>query len=99
MALKSRSLSHAQVQRSTSAPRRSSARITRTVGVCGGDPCIAGTRIPVWVLYRARQLGATDRKILRMYPRLKTADLKSAWAYVQAHPDEIERMIRENEDW
>jgi uncharacterized protein (DUF433 family) len=23
--------------------------IERTPGVCGGDACIAGTRIPVWV--------------------------------------------------
>jgi hypothetical protein len=27
--------------------------IDTTVGVCGGDPCIVRTRIPVWVLEQA----------------------------------------------
>jgi len=27
-------------------------------GVCGGEPCIVRTRIPVWVLEQARRLGA-----------------------------------------
>jgi hypothetical protein len=28
--------------------------IDSTPGVCGGDPCIVRTRIPVWVLEQAR---------------------------------------------
>ena len=64
----------------TTRPRR----IQRTPGVCGGDPCIAETRIPVWVLYQARQFGASDTKLLRMYPGLKRTDLKHAWQYVLA---------------
>jgi len=28
--------------------------ITKTPGVCGGDACVEGTRIPVWVLVQAR---------------------------------------------
>jgi uncharacterized protein (DUF433 family) len=34
--------------------------IERTPGVCGGDACIAGTRIPVWVLEGFRRLGWTE---------------------------------------
>jgi len=30
--------------------------IDSTPGVCGGEPCIVRTRIPVWLLVRARQL-------------------------------------------
>jgi hypothetical protein len=30
-------------------------------GVCGGDPCIVRTRIPMWVLEQGRQLGTTKR--------------------------------------
>ena len=58
--------------------------IESTPGVCGGDPCVAGTRIMVW--------------LLDAYPTLRVVDLVNSWAYVGAHPDEIERQIRENEE-
>lgn len=66
--------------------------------VCGGDPCIVRTRIPVWALERARQLGSSEADILRAYPRLRAEDLANAWGYVRSHRDEIERQIRENEE-
>jgi uncharacterized protein (DUF433 family) len=66
-------------------------------GVVGGEPCIVRTRIPVWALVRARQLGATEAEVLRSYPSLRAEDLVHAWAYYEAHRDEIERQIRENE--
>ena len=28
--------------------------------VCGGEPCIVRTRIPVWVLAQARRLGTSE---------------------------------------
>ena len=31
--------------------------IESTPGVCGGEPCIVRTRIPVWVLVQAKRLG------------------------------------------
>ena len=39
-------------------------RITKTPGVCGGDACIRGHRIPVWGLVRYRQLEMSDAGIL-----------------------------------
>ena len=66
-------------------------------GVCGGDPCIVRTRIPVWVLEQYRRLGASDADLLWAYPALRAADLANAWAYVRAHRDEIEQQIRANE--
>jgi uncharacterized protein (DUF433 family) len=66
-------------------------------GVCGGDPCIVRTRIPVWALEQYRRLGASDLDLLRAYPALRAADLANAWAYVRAHRDEIEQQIRANE--
>ena len=71
--------------------------IESTPGVCGGEPCIVRTRIPVWVLERARQLGTSEADLLRCYPTLRAEDLANAWAYVRAHRDEIEQEIRENE--
>ena len=72
--------------------------IESTPGVCGGEPCIVRTRIPVWVLARARQLGTSEADLLRCYPTLRAEDLANAWAYVRAHRDEIEQEIRENEE-
>ena len=71
--------------------------IDSTPGVCGGEPCIVRTRIPVRVLEQARRLGVSEADLLRAYPTLRAEDLTNAWAYVRAHREEIERQIRENE--
>lgn len=67
-------------------------------GVSGGEACIVRTRIPVWVLVRARQLGTTEAELLRSYPTLRAEDLANAWAYYRGHRDEIDQQIRENEE-
>lgn len=71
--------------------------IDSTPGVCGGEPCIVRTRIPVWVLEQARRLGASEADLLRSYPALRAEDLANAWAYVRSHRDEIDVQIHENE--
>jgi len=65
--------------------------------VCGGEPCIVRTRIPVWLLEQARRLGTSEAELLRSYPTLRAEDLANAWAYVRSHREEIERQILENE--
>ncbi len=65
--------------------------------ICGGEPRIVRTRIPVWLLEQARRLGTSEAELLRSYPTLRADDLANAWAYVRAHRDEIEQEIRENE--
>jgi uncharacterized protein (DUF433 family) len=65
--------------------------------ICGGEPCIVRTRIPVWVLIQARKLGTSEAEILRAYPTLRAEDLTNAWAYYRGHRDEIEQQIEENE--
>ena len=71
--------------------------IESTPGVCGGEPCIVRTRIPVWILVQARRLGASEADLLRDYPTLRAEDLTNAWAYSRAHRDEIEQQIHDNE--
>ncbi len=66
--------------------------------VCGGEACIARTRIPVWILEQARRLGTSEAELLQSYPTLRAADLVNAWSYVAAHRGEIEQEIRENEE-
>lgn len=72
--------------------------IEKTPGVCGGSACIAGSRIPVWGLEEARRLGANEAQLLLSYTALRAEDLARAWAYVEAHPDEIEQDLRENSE-
>jgi uncharacterized protein (DUF433 family) len=67
-------------------------------GVCGGEPCIVRTRIPVWILERARRLGTTEAELLRIYPTLRAEDLVHAWSYVRSFQTAIDEQIRENEE-
>jgi uncharacterized protein (DUF433 family) len=69
-----------------------------TPGVCGGEPCIENTRIPVWLLEQARRLGTSEAELLRAYPTLRAKDLANAWAYVQMHSADIDEQIRANEE-
>src|ERR1700684_2984657 len=65
--------------------------------VCGGEPCIVRTRIPVWLLEQARRLGTTEQALLAAYPSLRAEDLVNAWSYARAHAAGVEVQIRENE--
>ena len=71
--------------------------IESTPGVCGGEPCIVRTRIPVWVLVQAKRLGTSEADLLQSYPTLRAEDLSNACAYARAHQEEIERDILANE--
>jgi uncharacterized protein (DUF433 family) len=72
--------------------------ITKTLGVMGGDACIAHTRLPVWLFVSLRHQGATDAELLEAYPHLTAADLVNVWAYADAHPEEIAMALQEQED-
>jgi len=71
--------------------------IESSENVCGGEPRIVRTRIPVWLLVQAKRLGTSEAELLRSYPTLRAEDLANAWAYYRAHKKEIEQEIRENE--
>jgi uncharacterized protein (DUF433 family) len=65
--------------------------------VCGGEPVVVRTRIPVWVLEQSRRLGVSESDLLRAYPTLRAEDLAQAWAYVHSHRAEIDQQIIDNE--
>ena len=52
--------------------------------VCGGEPCIVRTRIPVWLLEQARRLDTGEADLLCAFPTLRAEDLANAWAYVRS---------------
>jgi uncharacterized protein (DUF433 family) len=78
------------------APPQSSL-IEKHPGVCGGDACVSGTRIPVWVLEQSRKLGLSPDEILADYPSISWGQLLAAWQYAEDHRPEIESQIQENE--
>lgn len=71
--------------------------IMKKEGVCGGDACIEGTRIPVWTLVQFKKMGADEEKLLSMYPTLTLPDLIRAFSYYDLNKHEIDRQIYENE--
>lgn len=74
------------------------AGIEKTPGICGGDARIVDTRIPVWVLVQAKQLGNSEAELLQNYPTLTAANLSQAWVYARANRQEIEQAMRENDE-
>ena len=71
--------------------------IERTAGVCGGAACVGRTRIPVWLLVRIRQLGASDEEILEDYPALSGRDLKRVQDYYALCRAVVDQQIEDNE--
>jgi uncharacterized protein (DUF433 family) len=71
--------------------------IESTPDVFGGEPRIVHTRIPVWVLVRARQSGVSEAELLNAYPGLRAEDLANAWAYYRAFKSDIDSQVEENE--
>lgn len=76
---------------------RLSPGIERTPGVCGGRACIVRTRIPVWSLVEARQMGASTEDLLADFPTLNVSDLQNAWNYYQLFQEEINADILDNQ--
>jgi len=48
--------------------------------------------------WRASLLGANEVRFLQEFPHLSAADLANAWAYAEAHAEEIEAAIARNEE-
>ncbi len=65
--------------------------VTSSPGVCGGRPCIAGTRIRVSDVAALAQSGHSPDEILANFPRLKLADVHAALAYYYDNQEAIDR--------
>jgi uncharacterized protein (DUF433 family) len=69
-------------------------------GRCGGRPCVAGTRIRVWDVHVWHDLrGWSPAEIVTQFPQLKLADVYAALACYHDHREEIDREIREAEEF
>ena len=65
-------------------------RISIDPDVCHGKPTIRGTRIMVSIILDYLKAGETHEEILRQYPTLNDADIRTAIAYAAwlAHEEE-----------
>ncbi len=71
--------------------------IVRAEGVCGGEPVIAGTRIPVWLIIGWVKDGYSPEEIRKeIYPQLTLAQIYDALSYYHDHPEEIDRALAQN---
>lgn len=56
-------------------------RISIDPQVCGGKPCIKGTRVYVAIILDGLAEGFTQQEILDHHPQLKMEDVQAALAY------------------
>jgi uncharacterized protein (DUF433 family) len=74
--------------------------ITRTPGVCGGRPCIAGHRVRVQDIMVWYELhGCSVDQIVEMFPGISKADVHAALVYYFDNTDEIRGDCRKDEEW
>ena len=71
--------------------------ITKVEGVCGGRPCIDGTRVRVVNIVFLEKRGYTPEQMLEKYPDLDLAQVHAALAYYRDNPEEIDAYIAEDE--
>ncbi|HZK81965.1 MAG TPA: DUF433 domain-containing protein [Humisphaera sp.] len=71
--------------------------VSSAPGICGGKPCIAGTRIRVWDVGSLAQTGHSPDEILAHYPSLTLADIHAALAYYYDNRQQIDAEIAEGE--
>src|SRR5436305_1955409 len=71
--------------------------IEKRADVLGGQPIIAGTRIPVRVIAVWHRMGYSVDEIVAMYARLNHAPAFDALSYYYDHKSEIEQLIADND--
>lgn len=74
-------------------------RIASNPGICGGKPCIAGSRIRVQDIYVWHELqGLSVDEIVSRYPQLTMADVYAALSYYWDRREEIQRQMAEDDE-
>ena len=56
-------------------------RIVSDIKVCGGEPCVLGTRIPVRVVLSHLAAGESAEEIIRNFPKLRLEDIRACLEY------------------
>ncbi len=69
--------------------------VAKLKGVCGGEPVIKGTRIPVRLVAGCWRGGMSPEEIKAAYPHLELAQIFDALSYAEDHSREINNLIKE----
>ena len=73
--------------------------VTRTNGVCGGEPVIRDTRFSVRsVVEYVLRLGMTVEEMVREWPQLSEDKVYDALSYYYDHKDQIDALIGRNDE-
>ena len=67
--------------------------------MCGGRPCIDGTRVRVVDIVFLHKEGYTPEQMLEKHPDLNLSQVHAALAYYYDNPEEIDAYIAEDEAW
>ena len=73
-------------------------RIVRDPAIVGGEPTVKGTRVSVRAVVLFLRHNGSLAHIFEAFPRLTQSDVDQALAYYEAHQQEIDQYITENED-
>ena len=71
--------------------------IVRTPGICGGEPRVDGTRVPVRCIVIAFRQADDLLAVHRAYPGVSVSGIKEALAFYETNRGEIDHYIEENE--
>ena len=56
-------------------------RIISHGNICNGEPCLKGTRIPVWVVLSHFAAGDTAQEIQQDFPKLTQEDIQACFEF------------------
>jgi uncharacterized protein (DUF433 family) len=56
-------------------------RIISDVKICGGEPCVKGTRVPVRIVLSHLAAGDPIEQLLRDFPNLTAEDIRACLEY------------------
>jgi len=76
---------------------RATRRIVRDSRVCGGEPTVEGTRVPVSSIVIQWRFYQDLERVQEAFPHLDTATLERVLRYYGKHRDEIDGLIEEHE--
>jgi uncharacterized protein (DUF433 family) len=71
--------------------------ISRNVGVCGGRPCIVGTRVSVLRIAVWHNMGNSPEEIARRISHLSLSQVQSALTFYFDNKAEIDQDIADDE--
>jgi uncharacterized protein (DUF433 family) len=72
-------------------------RIIRNPKICGGEPTLAGTRVPVSSVVVQWRFDPDLARVLAAFPHLDASDIDRALSYYAKHRAEIDRLIDEDD--